>query len=170
VDHLYASSVFVPYLKELNLSDMVIAAPDAGGVKRANAYSKFLQTPLVICHKFRVQANEVDEIRIIGDVKGKNVVLVDDIIDTAGTITLAAEKMKQAGAKSVRAVISHPVLSGPAYERIEHSALDELIVTDSIPLKKESPKIKVLSIAKLFADVIEKVFNNQSISENFIQK
>ncbi len=170
VDHLFASSVFIPEIKRRNIDNLVVAAPDAGGVKRANAYSKFLDADLVICHKTRPRANEVGEIRVIGDVKDKNVVLVDDIIDTAGTITAAAAKMKELGAKSVIAVISHPVLSGPAYERICNSELDELIVTDSIPLRHHCDKITVLSIAKLFADVIRKVYEQKSISDEFIQK
>ena len=168
VDHLYASSVFVPYLNSLNLENLVVASPDTGGTKRANTYSKTLHTGMVICHKNREKENEVSEMAVIGNVKGKNVVIVDDIIDTAGTITKAADLMMNEGALSVRAIATHPVLSGPAYERIENSLLTELIVTNSIPLKKESPKIKVLSIADLFADVIDKVYNYQSISTNFI--
>ncbi len=170
VDHLYASSVFVPYIKELNLPDLVVAAPDTGGVKRANAYSKFLDAPLVISYKKRVRANEVESLTVIGDVKDKNVILIDDIVDTAGTITLAAQKMKEMGAKTVRAFASHAVLSGPAYERIENSELDELVVTDTIPLRQESEKIKVLSVAELFANVILNVYERKSISQNFIQK
>ena len=170
VDHLYASSVFIPFIKSLNLENMVVAAPDTGGVKRANAYSKFLDASLVICYKKRVRANEVESLTVIGDVKDKNVVLVDDIVDTAGTLTLAAQKMKEQGAKSVIAFASHPVLSGPAYERIENSVLDKLYVTDSIPLKKKSPKIEVLSVAELFASVIRNVYEQKSISANFIQK
>ena len=168
VDHLFASSIFIPYIKNLNLTDFVVASPDVGGSKRANAYAKYLQTELVICHKSRKQANVVGEMTIIGDVKDKNVIIVDDMIDTAGTITKAAGIMKKAGAKSVRAVITHPVLSGPAYARIEKSELEEIIVTNSIPLKAKSDKITVLSIADLFADVISKVYNFQSISSSFI--
>ncbi|HBS87610.1 MAG: ribose-phosphate pyrophosphokinase [Bacteroidetes bacterium GWF2_38_335] len=168
VDHVYASSLFVPYIKSLDIKDLVIASPDMGGTKRANAYSRFLQAPMVICHKTREKANEVGEMTVIGDVKGKNIVIVDDMIDTAGTITKAADMMIGKGAKSVRALATHPVLSGPAYERIEKSLISEVIVTDSIPLKVESPKIKVISIAELFADVINKVYNYQSISKTFI--
>jgi ribose-phosphate pyrophosphokinase len=168
VDHLYASPIFVPYIRNLNLDNIVIAAPDMGGTKRANAYSRFLNTEMVICYKLRKKPNVVEEIRVIGDVQGKNVIIVDDMIDTAGTITMAADLMIGMGAKSVRAVISHPVLSGPAYERIEKSQLTELLVTDTIPLRQECSKIKVLTVADVFADVIEKVYNYQSISSNFI--
>ncbi len=168
VDHLYASSIFVPYIKEIGLDNLVIASPDVGGSKRANAYAKFLNTPMVICHKYRSKINEVEEMRIIGDVEGKNVIVLDDMIDTAGTICKAAEMMIEEGALSVRGVATHAVLSGPAYERIEKSQLTELIVTDSIPLKKESSKIKVLSVAKLFSDTLGKVYNYQSISEQFL--
>ncbi|HYW96225.1 MAG TPA: ribose-phosphate pyrophosphokinase [Bacteroidales bacterium] len=168
VDHLYASSIFVPYIKSLELENLAIAAPDMGGTKRANAYSRFLGSQMVICYKVRKKPNVVEEIRAIGDIEGKNVFIVDDMIDTAGTITLAAEMMKNEGALSVRAVATHPVLSGPAYERIEQSFLDEVIVTDSIPIKDHSGKIKVLSIADLFADVINRVYNYQSISSHFI--
>ncbi len=168
VDHLYASSIFVPYIKDMALENLVIASPDVGGTKRANAYAKFLKTPMVICHKHRSKANEVDEMRIIGDVEGKNVIVLDDMIDTAGTICKAADMMMDAGALSVRGVATHAVLSGPAYERIEKSKLTELIVTDSIPLKKESNKIKVVSVAQLFAETLEKVYNYQSISEQFL--
>jgi ribose-phosphate pyrophosphokinase len=168
VDHLYASALFVPYLKSLELENLVVAAPDMGGTKRANAYSRFLQTEMVICYKLRKKANVVEEIRVIGDVKDKNVVIVDDMIDTAGTICLAANLMKDMGAKSIRVAVTHPVFSGPAYERIEKSAISEIVVTDSIPLKNHNDKIKVLSIAEMFADVIHKVYKYKSISENFI--
>ncbi|MCA1745784.1 MAG: ribose-phosphate pyrophosphokinase [Bacteroidales bacterium] len=155
VDHLYASSIFVPYIRQLGIDNLVIASPDVGGTKRANTYAKFLETPMVICHKYRSKANVIDEMRIIGDVEGKNVVLLDDMIDTAGTITKAAEMMMEQGATSVRAIATHAVLSGPAYERIENSKLCEVCVTDSIPLKKQSSKIKVLSVAQLFADTLQ---------------
>ena len=168
VDHLYASSIFVPYIREMNLNDLVIAAPDMGGTKRANAYANHLQTPLVICHKSREKANVVNEIKIIGDVEGKNVIILDDMIDTAGTMTKAADKMMEQGAKSVRAMASHPVLSGPAYERINDSKISEVVVSDSLPIKPISDKIKVLPIAGVFTDVIKKVYNYQSISANFI--
>ncbi|MFP4017742.1 MAG: ribose-phosphate diphosphokinase [Bacteroidales bacterium] len=168
VDHMYASSVFVPYIKELNLDNLVMAAPDMGGTKRVNAYAKYLQTPLVICHKSREKANVVDDITVIGDVEGKNVIILDDMIDTAGTMTKAADKMVKLGAKSVRAMATHPVLSGPAYERINESNITEIVVTDSIPIKPISDKVKVLTITEVFADVIQKVYNYQSISANFI--
>jgi ribose-phosphate pyrophosphokinase len=169
VDHVYASALFVEYIQKLALEEMVIASPDMGGTKRANAYSKFLKCPMVICHKVREKANQVSEMRIIGDVEGKNVIIVDDMIDTAGTITLAADIMMGNGAKSVRAIATHPVFSGPAYERIQNSALTEVVVTNSIPLKKELKKITVLSIAELFADVIKKVYHHESISNVFIK-
>jgi ribose-phosphate pyrophosphokinase len=168
VDHLYASSIFVPYIRSMNLDDLVIASPDVGGTKRANTYSKFLEAPMVICHKQRSKANVVDEMRIIGDVSGKNVVIVDDMVDTAGTLSKAADMMMEQGAYSVRAFATHAVLSGNAYKNIEKSALTELYVTDTIPLRHESEKIKVLSIAQVLADTIEKVYNYQSISNQFI--
>lgn len=168
VDHLYASAIFVPYIKNLNLDNLVMAAPDMGGTKRANAYSKFLETPLVICHKSRKKANIVDELTVIGDVDGKNVIILDDMIDTAGTVTKAADMMIERGAASVRAFATHAVLSGPAYERINDSKITEIVVTDSLPIKPLSEKIKVLSIADVFADVINKVYNYQSISSSFI--
>jgi len=169
VDHLYASFMFLPKIKDLNLENLVIASPDVGGSKRANTYAKFLNTPMVICHKQRAKANEIEAMRIIGDVKGKNVIIVDDMVDTAGTLTKAADMMLEEGALSVRAFATHPVLSGPAYERIEKSGLAELYVTDSIPLKKESEKIKVISVAELLADTIEKVYHYQSISSQFVR-
>jgi len=168
VDHLYSSSIFVPYINSLNLDNLVVASPDMGGTKRANTYAKFLNAPLVICHKVRKKPNEVGEMTIIGDVRDKNVIILDDIIDTAGTITKATELMFDSGAKSVRAAITHPVLSGKAYELIEASRMTELIVTDTIPLKKQLAKITVLTVADLFADVIKKVYNYQSISSSFI--
>jgi ribose-phosphate pyrophosphokinase len=170
VDHLYASSIFVPYIKSLNLDNIAIAAPDMGGAKRANAYSRFLDATLVICHKNRDRANQVGDMTAIGDVEGKNVIILDDMIDTAGTITKAADMMMAKGALSVRAVATHAVLSGPAYERIAESKIIELVVTDTIPLCKDKDisKIKVLTVADLFADVINKVYNYQSISTNFI--
>ncbi len=168
VDHLYASAIFVPYIKKMHLDNLVIAAPDMGGTKRANAYSRFLNSEMVICYKLRKKANFVDEITIIGDVKEKNVVIVDDMIDTAGTMLLAADLMMQSGARSVRAVATHPVLSGQAVDKIEKSAISEVVVTDTIPLKQKSDKIKVLTVADLFAEVIGKVYNYQSISSTFI--
>ncbi|MEA3317968.1 MAG: ribose-phosphate pyrophosphokinase [Bacteroidota bacterium] len=168
VDHLYASTIFVPYIKSLNLDNLVIAAPDMGGTKRSNAYSKFLHTPLVICHKSRKKANVVGELTVIGDVKDKNVVIIDDMIDTAGTITKAADMMMEKGARSVRALATHGVLSGPAYDRINESKISEIVFTDSLPIKPLSDKIRVLTISKVFADVINKVYNYQSISSTFI--
>ncbi|MCD6113105.1 MAG: ribose-phosphate pyrophosphokinase [Bacteroidales bacterium] len=167
VDHLFGSTIFVPYLKSLNIPDLVIASPDTGGTKRAAAYTKFLNSDLVICFKQRSKPNVVGEMTIIGDVKDKNVVLVDDIIDTAGTITKAADIMMRRGAKSIRAVCTHPILSGNAYENINNSAISELIVSDTIPLKEKSEKIKVISSAGLFADVIKRIHENQSISGHF---
>lgn len=169
VDHLYASSIFLPYIKEnYNLDNTVMAAPDTGGTKRANAYSKFLGLEMAICYKQRSVANQIDNMMVIGDVTGKDVLIVDDIIDTAGTICKAAELMMEQGANSVSALCTHAILSGPAYERIENSAIKELIVTDTIPLKQQSDKIKVLTVANLFAEVIRSVENDQSISNNFI--
>jgi ribose-phosphate pyrophosphokinase len=170
VDHLYASSIFVPYIKNLNLENIAIAAPDMGGAKRANAYSRFLNASLVICHKNREKANQISEMTAIGEVEGKNVIILDDMIDTAGTITKAADMMIAKGAISVRAFATHAVLSGPAYERIHDSKITEVVVTDTIPLRrdKDTSKIKVLSVADLFGDVINKVYNYQSISTNFI--
>lgn len=168
VDHLFASSLFIPYLKSLEKPDLVMAAPDMGGSKRANAYSRFLNSEMVICYKLRKKANVVDQIRVIGEVKGKDIVIIDDMIDTAGTVCLAADMMMGEGAKSVRVMATHPVLSGPAYERIDKSAITEVVVTDTIPLRGHSDKIKVISVADLFADVINKVYKYKSISSNFI--
>jgi len=170
VDHLYASSIFVPYIKSLNLDNIAIAAPDMGGAKRANAYARFLDASLIICHKTREKANHVGHLTAIGDVEGKNVVILDDMVDTAGTLTAAANMMMDMGAKSVRACTTHPVLSGPAYDRIAESSIAELVVSNTIPLRKDkdTSKIRVLSVAELFADVIDKVYNFQSISEKFI--
>lgn len=169
VDHLYASALFVPYVKALELDNLAIAAPDMGGTKRANAYSRFLKASMVICYKLRKKPNVVEEIKAIGDIEGKNIVIVDDMVDTAGTISFAAGMMKSEGALSVRVVATHPVLSGPAYERIDQSPIDELIVTDTIPLKGHSDKIKVISVAEHFAEVINKVYNYQSISDTYIR-
>ncbi len=168
VDHLYASTVFLPYLKSLNLDNLTIASPDMGGSKRAYAYSKALESDVVICYKQRAKANVISHMELIGDVTGKNVVLVDDMVDTAGTLTAAADLMMERGAISVRAICTHPILSGKAYEKIENSKLQELIVTDSIPLKQESRKIRVVSCAELFAEVMQRVHQNRSISSKFI--
>ena len=165
VDHLYASMVFIDYLRHTSdLERTVIATPDVGGAKRANSYAKFLGVPMVICHKSRAKANEVAEMTIIGDVTDKDVILVDDIVDTAGTICKAADLMIQNGARSVRAVASHAVLSDPATERINASALKEMIFTDSIPLRKHSDKIHIVSVANIFAEAINRVINHESIS------
>lgn len=167
VDHLFASTIFLPYLRSLNLENLTIASPDMGGSKRAYAYSKFLESDVVICYKQREKANVISYMELIGDVNGKNVVLVDDMVDTAGTLTTAADLMMERGALSVRAVCTHPLLSGNAYERIEKSKLLELIVSDSIPTKPSS-KIRVISCAKLFADVMLSVNANKSISSKFL--
>ena len=168
VDHMFASTIFLPYLQSLNLDNLTIASPDMGGSKRAYAYSKALASDVVICYKQRAKANVISHMELIGDVTGKNVVLVDDMVDTAGTLTKAADLMMERGALSVRAICTHPILSGNAYERIENSKLEELITTDSIPVSKKSSKIRVLSCADLFADVMKKVHNNESISSKFI--
>ena len=170
VDHLYASSIFIPYIESLNLKDMVIASPDVGGAKRANSYAKYFDVPLVLCHKQRAKANVVAKMTVIGDVKDKNVVLIDDIVDTAGTICKASDLILSYGAKSVRALCSHPVMSDPATERVKESGLTEIIFTDSIPYGKENPKATVLPIAKLFADTIRRIHNNQSISSQYLFK
>tara|TARA_B100001287_G_C22665100_1_gene522437 strand:+ start:151 stop:1092 length:942 start_codon:yes stop_codon:yes gene_type:complete len=169
VDHLYASTIFIPYIQNLKLDNLTIASPDMGGSKRAYAYSKFLNCNVVICYKQREKANIISHMEVIGDVVDKNVVLVDDMVDTAGTLTKAADLMIERGAKSVRAICTHPLLSGDAYVRIENSNLSELIVTDSIPTDKQSKKIRVLSCAKLFAEVMKNVHNNKSINPFFIK-
>jgi len=168
VDHLFASTVFLPYLKELNLDNLTIASPDMGGSKRAYAYSKALESDVVICYKQRAKANVISHMELIGDVTGKNVVLVDDMVDTAGTLSKAADLTMERGALSVRAICTHPILSGNAYDRIENSKLEELIVTDSIPLKQKSKKIKVISCSDLFAEVMHNVHYNKSISSKFL--
>jgi len=168
VDHLFASSIFIPYIKSLGLDNLTIASPDMGGSKRAYAYSKFLGSDVVICYKQREKANVISHMELIGDVKGKNVILVDDMVDTAGTLTKAADLMMERGAISVRAICTHALLSGNAYEKIESSKLEELIVTDSIPPIISHPKVKVLSCAPLFAEVMRNVHYNQSISSKFI--
>ena len=170
VDHIYASKVFIPYLKALNLDNLAIAAPDMGGAKRANAYAKELACPVIICHKSRERANVVASITAIGEVEGKNIVIVDDMIDTAGTLVKAADILMDRGAKSVRACATHAVLSGPAYERIAASKLSEVFVTDTIPLnpKADTGKIKVVSMTSTFASVIHKVYHYEPISSEFI--
>ena len=164
VDHLYGSLILVRYIASLHLDNLLIAAPDAGASKRAALYSKKLNAPLVLCNKTRARANVVESLTIIGDVKGKDVVLVDDLVDTAGTITMAANKMKEAGARSVRAVASHCIMSDPASERIEKSELEEIVFTDSIPYRKNCSKVKQLSIAPCFAKAIESIEQNASLS------
>ena len=168
VDHLYASTIFLPYINQLNLENLTIASPDMGGSKRAYAYSKFLKSDVVICYKQRLKANIISTMELIGEVKGRNVILVDDMIDTGGTLAKAADIMMEKGALSVRAICTHPILSGGAYERIENSKLVELIVSDTIPLKRTSSKIKVVTCAPLFADVMHKVQDNISISGQFL--
>lgn len=172
VDHIYASTVFLPYLKAKNIENLAIAAPDMGGAKRANAYARYLQCPVIICHKSREKANVVGSITAIGDIEGKNVVIVDDIIDTAGTLAKAANVLKDMGAASVRACATHAVFSGPAYERIAESALEEVLVSDTIPLSqdpsKDKSKITVLTMTDIFADIINKVYNYEEISSSFI--
>lgn len=168
VDHLYASGVFVDYMKSMNQENLVIATPDVGGTKRASAYAKFLGCPMVICYKIRKKANVISDMQIIGDVEGMDVLLVDDIVDTAGAMTKAAELMMQKGARSVRAVVSHAVMSDPASERIENSSLSEIIFTDSIPYTKSCSKVKVLSVADMFANAILRVCNNESISSLYV--
>ncbi len=168
VDHLYASGVILPYIQSLNLENLCIASPDVGGSKRANAYAKYLGCPLVLCNKTRVRANVVDSIQIIGDVKDKNVIVIDDMVDTAGTITKAADVMKAAGAKSVRACASHCVMSGPASDRVQDSALEEIVFTDSIPYSLRCAKVKQLSVADMFAETIRRVIDNESISDQYL--
>ncbi|WKD85186.1 Ribose-phosphate pyrophosphokinase [Polaribacter huanghezhanensis] len=168
VDHLFASTIFLPYVKSLGLEDLMIASPDMGGSKRAYAYSKYLDSDVVICYKQRKKANVISHMELIGEVTGKNVILVDDMIDTGGTLAKAADLMMERGAKSVRAICTHPLLSGNAIERIENSSLIELIVSDTIPLKGASSKIKVVTCAPLFADVMHKVQDNTSISGQFL--
>ena len=170
VDHLYASSCFIPYIQSLKLENLVIATPDVGGAKRANSYAKYLNAPLVLCHKQRAKANVVENMTIIGDVKDKDVVLVDDMVDTAGTITKAANLMIENGAKSVRALASHAIMSDPASKRVDESALVEMIFTDSIPFTKECKKATIISISELFAETINRVYNNESISSSYLIK
>ena len=168
VDHLYASTLFLPYLESLNLPNLCIASPDMGGTKRANTYAKYLNTEVVVCYKHREKANEVSKMMLIGDVKGKDIVLIDDMVDTAGTLTKAADLMMDNGASSVRACCTHPILSGSAYERLENSKITELLVTDSLHKEHKSDKVKVIEVCDLFADTIKRVHANESISSNFI--
>jgi ribose-phosphate pyrophosphokinase len=170
VDHLYASTLFIPHLEKLNRTNLVIATPDTGGTKRASAYAKMLGVDMAICYKQRKVANQVDSMTVIGDVSGRDVILVDDMCDTAGTLTKAAELMMAHGALSVRAVCTHAVLSGPAYERIQNSVLSELIVTDSIPLKADKPtdKIKVIGVEEMFGHSLTCLMENKSISSTLL--
>jgi ribose-phosphate pyrophosphokinase len=168
VDHLYASTILLPYIESLKLNDITIASPDMGGSKRAYAYSKFLKSEVVICYKQRKKANVISHMELIGNVENRNVIIVDDMVDTAGTLTKAADLMMEKGALSVRAITTHAILSGDAYNRIENSRLEELIVTDTIPLKRSCSKIKVVSCAPLFADVMHNVQSNTSISDKFL--
>ncbi|MBP5643800.1 MAG: ribose-phosphate pyrophosphokinase [Bacteroidales bacterium] len=170
VDNLYASKIFIPYIKSLNLHDPIMASPDAGGTRRASSYAKMLDTVFCICHKQRSKPNEIEKMILIGDVQDRDVILIDDIIDTAGTITRAGQLLKDNGARSVRAFATHAIFSGAAMERIDNSVFDEVVVTDTIPLKNASKKIHVLSTAELFAEVIKKVENYESLSEFFNKK
>lgn len=169
VDHLYGSGVFVPYLQSLNLDNLIFAAPDVGGVSRARGYAKFFNSDIVVCDKHRQRANEIASMQVIGNVGGANVILVDDLCDTGGTLAKAAEIIIQKGAKSVRAICTHPVLSGQAYNTIQQSPLTEMVVSDTIPMKNTTTsKLKVLSVAPLFAQAIDKINNRESISSLFI--
>lgn len=168
VDHLYASTVIIPYIQSLKLKNMCIASPDVGGSKRANTYAKYFHCPLVLCHKVRLRANVVESMRIIGDVEGKNVIIVDDMVDTAGTITKAADLMKQNGALSVRAVASHCVMSGEASQRVEKSALEEIVFTNTIPYNKGCAKVKQLSVANMIAETILRNETHESISSQYL--
>ena len=168
VDHLFASTILLPYVKNLNLRNICIATPDVGGSKRASTYAKYLDCPMVICNKTRKRANEVDSMDVIGDVKDMDVVLVDDMVDTAGTITKAADLIKSKGARSVRALASHCIMSGPADERVENSQLEEMVFTDSIPYTGSCSKVKQLSVGALFAETIRRVLENESISSQYL--
>lgn len=168
VDHMDGSSIFVPYVKSLGLDDLIFASPDVGGVKRVRSFAKYFNADMVVCDKHRKRANEVASMQLIGEVEGKNVVLIDDLIDTGGTMCKAAGLIMEKGAKSVRAICTHPVLSGNAYDNINNSVLEELVVTDSIPLKQQTEKIKVKTISDLFAKAIRKIHDHESISSLFI--
>lgn len=169
VDHLDGAYIFVPYLKSLGLADIMFASPDVGGIKRARYFAKYFDADLAVCDKHRKEANKIESMRLIGEVDGKDVILVDDLVDTAGTICKAAQLLKDNGAKSVRAVCTHPVLSGKAYENITNSVLEEIVVTDTIPLKEHIAKIKVLTVSNLFAKAIRKIHDRESISSLFIK-
>ena len=169
VDHLEAATVFIPYIEKLNLKNLTIAAPDMGGTHRAIAYAKYFNVDMVICDKHRKRANEVSSMTVIGNVEGKDIVIIDDLVDTAGTLTKATDLLFEKGANSVRAFCTHPVLSGNAYERIKKSNITELVVTNTIPLKEKVDKIKVISVADLFAKAIQKVYAYESISSLFVK-
>ncbi len=169
VDHLDGNYIFVPYLKSLGLKNIMFASPDVGGIKRARSFAKFFGADLAVCDKFRKEANKIESMRLIGEVEGKDVILIDDLVDTAGTICKAAGLLKEKGASTVRAICTHPVLSGNAYETINNSVLEELVVSDTIPLKHETPKIKVLTVSDLFAKAIRKIHDHESISSLFIR-
>lgn len=169
VDHMDGAYIFVPYLKSLGLTNIMFASPDVGGIKRARSFAKFFNAELAVCDKYRKEANKVESMRLIGEVEGKDVVLVDDLVDTAGTICKAAQLLKDKGARSVRAVGTHAILSGKAYENLENSVLEELVVSDTIPIKQVSPKIKVLTVSDLFAKAIRKIHDHESISSLFIK-
>lgn len=169
VDHFDGSSVFVPYLNSLNLENLIIASPDVGGVKRARSYAKHFKSDLVICDKHRERANQVASMQLIGNVEGAHVVLVDDLIDTGGTMCRAAQLILDKGALSVRAICTHPVLSGNAYENINNSVLEELVVSNTLPLRGESSKIRVLDTGDLFGKAISKIHDYESISPLFIK-
>ncbi|MBX2962480.1 MAG: ribose-phosphate pyrophosphokinase [Cyclobacteriaceae bacterium] len=169
VDHLDGAYIFVPYLKSLKLDNIIFASPDVGGIKRARSFAKFFDADLAVCDKYRKEANKIESMRLIGDVEGKDVILIDDLVDTAGTICKAAALLKEKGARTVRAACTHPVLSGNAYENIENSVLEELVVADTIPLKQSTSKIKVLTVSDLFAKAIRKIHDHESISSLFIK-
>ncbi|MBX2965919.1 MAG: ribose-phosphate pyrophosphokinase [Cyclobacteriaceae bacterium] len=169
VDHLDGAYIFVPYLKSLQLENIMFASPDVGGIKRARSFAKFFDAELAVCDKHRKEANKIESMRLIGEVEGKDVILIDDLVDTAGTICKAAGLLKEKGARTVRAACTHPVLSGKAYENIENSALEELVVADTIPLKQNISKIKVLTVSELFAKAIRKIHDHESISSLFIK-
>ncbi|MBE50402.1 MAG: ribose-phosphate pyrophosphokinase [Flavobacteriales bacterium] len=168
VDHLYASTLFIPYIESLSLKNLTIASPDMGGTKRANTYAKFLNSDVVVCYKHREAANQINKMMLIGNVEGRDVILVDDMVDTAGTLAKAADVMIENGANTVRAICTHGVLSGNALEKIEKSNLLEVVITDTIPLQNKIQKIKIISVDKLFAETIRALVDNRSISSNFI--
>jgi len=169
VDHLDGNYIFVPYLKSLGLKNIMFASPDVGGIKRARSFAKFFGADLAVCDKYRKEANKIESMRLIGEVEGKDVILVDDLVDTAGTICKAAALLKEKGASTVRAICTHPVLSGNAYDNINNSVLEELVVSDTIPLKLTTPKIKILTVSDLFAKAIRKIHDHESISSLFIR-